>query len=297
MLCHAARLRQLRSIPEWVSAARKRSTFMSRALSLEEIASDLISLRLVGFRGSVATADALRGLSEKADSMTLQEIARQVLKANPPAWIRFAMADGFVNRDYIPASDLAVLSWLGEDLEQILIDVYNAAGGAGRDALLKAMGDAAELFIFEALKRVGRSPRHVAKLSDIYGYDIECPGPPFDRIEVKAASRLSSCKFHLTRNEFEKSITYRTEWRLIQVIFSGRAFLDETLNASHVESVRELRKQTLEKIIPGDTSTFRWTDSAEVFPPTDAWTPVEFHVDSQITVPGFSLIDSPKRIQ
>lgn len=277
----------MRSIPEWVSAARERSTFMSRALSLEEIASDLIGLRLVLLREEFTAADRLHELSDKADTTTLQEIARQVLKANPPAWIRFVVADGVINRDYIPSSDLADLSWLGENLEQILIDVYNSAGYASRDAILKAMGDSAELFILAALKCIGRSPRHVAKLSDMYGYDIECLGPPFDRIEVKAASRLSSCKFHLSRNEFEKSVIYGTEWRLIQVIFSGAAFLNKTIKASHVESIRQIRQQTLEKIIPCDTATFKWTDSAEVFPPIDAWVPVEFDLDSRIAVPGF----------
>jgi hypothetical protein len=195
--------------------------------------------------------------------------------------------DGQVAKEYIPANDLENLNWIEPELDHILLDAFDAVVIREDHDFLKAMGDAAELMILAALELSGANPTHVSRLSDSYGYDIECSRVKPDRIEVKAASRASSARFHISRNEFDKSILYGNEWRLVQVVFSGLAFVSNQLDVSHVETVRELRHGALQKFVPHDTPNFKWTESAQISPTEDAWVPVDFNLDPDFLTPGF----------
>ena len=287
LLGHAARLKERHSITEWVQAARERSTFMSRALQLDDIARGMLDLGLASVQDRVSLAGSLDGLSECADAPTLRAIARLLLKKAPPSWIWFAVRDGQVTREYVPASDLENLAWIEPELDQMLLDAFDAIVTHEDDGFLKAMGDAAELMVLAALQRAGANPLHVSRLSDSYGYDIECPGAKTDRIEVKAAGQTSLTQFHISRNEFEKSLRYGPEWRLLQVVFSGKAFVSNHLDASHVEIVRVLRHGVLQELVPKDTQSFKWTQSAQISPPEDAWGSAELALDPNFSTPGF----------
>jgi hypothetical protein len=157
---------------------------MSRALQLEEIAAGMVNLGLVFVRERVMLAGSLAGLSECADTPTLRAIARLLLKAAPPNWIWFAVRNGQVAKEYVPAGDLENLAWIEPELDQMLLDAFDAIVNREGDEFLKAMGDAAELMVLAALRRAGANPLHVSRLSDSYGYDIECSGEKKSRIEV-----------------------------------------------------------------------------------------------------------------
>jgi hypothetical protein len=260
---------------------------MSRALQLDDIAEGLLRLGLVSAHGRIVLCDALEGLSEQADRPTLLAIARVLLRASPPSWLRFVLRDGQVAREYVPTEDLESLVWMEPELDQVLLDACGAVFEQDDEAFLKAMGNVAELFVMAALKRAGACPLHVSKLSDSYGYDIECEGKTVDRIEVKAASQSSQLHFHISRNEFEKSSQYGREWRLVQVVFSNKAFVSERLDASHIDIVRELRHGVLQELVPTDTEAFRWMKSARISTNLDFWRTADVTLDPGYSTDGF----------
>lgn len=287
LLSHAARLKKRLAVTDWVQAARERSTFMSKALQLDDIAQGMLGLGLAFVRDQVTLAGSLEGLSDRADTPTLKAIARLLFKAGPPSWIWFAVRDGKIAWEYVPSRDLEALAWIEPELEQMLLDAHLGMVVHEDDGFLKAMGEAAELVVLAALRYAGENPTQVSRLSDTYGYDIECPGTKTDRIEVKAASRATLAQFHISRNEFEKSTRYGPEWRLVQVVFSGKAFVSNHLDASHVETVRVLRQGVLQDLVPEDTPYFKWSESAQISPPHDAWDPVAFALDPDLSIRGF----------
>lgn len=287
LLGHAARQKNRHSVDEWVQAARERSTYMSRALQLDEIANGLLKLGLATTQGCVRLGDALSGLTEQADRPTLLAIARLLFQASPPSWLRFVVRNGQVAREYAPTEDIENLAWIEPELDQLLLDAHGAVV-VQDEGFLKAMGDAAELFVLAALQRAGASPLHVARLSDLYGYDIECPGQTVDRIEVKAASQTSQSRIHISRNEFEKSLRYGREWRLVQVVFSSKAFVSDRLDSSHIDSVRELRHGVLQELVPADTEAFKWTTSAQISIAPEAWGTACLALDPSFATAGFT---------
>jgi hypothetical protein len=287
LLCHAARLAQRRNPVEWVNAARSRSTFMAFALNLDELARDLIRLRLAILSDYVTISESLLNLSFCADRATLMSIAHLLLIASPPSWLEIVIQNGEVSREYIPSKDMDTLFWIGSDLDRFLLDAYAARLASNQTALLKRMGDTAELIVFHALKFSGARPVHVAKISDSYGYDIECQGSTIDRVEVKASSSNTQKRFHISRNEYEKSIYYGDEWRLVQIVFSNSAFITKKINQSHIESIIELRIGTLQKLVPPDTAAFRWTESAVITAPDDAWNLGQLTLEPNFSIDGF----------
>jgi hypothetical protein len=262
---------------------------MSRALQLEDMAKGLLKHGLARMEGHICLAERLTGFSLQADKPTLIAIARLLFQASPPSWLRFVVRDGHVAREYMPTEDLENLAWIEPELDQMLLDTYGIVS-ARDDLFLKAMGDAAELFVLAALARKGANPLHVSKLSDSYGYDIECSGATANRIEVKAASHVSQSKFHITRNEFEKSSHYGREWRLLQVVFANAAFVSEFLNSSHIAIVRELRYGILQDLVPVDTPAFKWTESALITTRPEVWGSAAIELDPDFRIAGFGPI-------
>jgi hypothetical protein len=290
LLCHSARLGARRDYAEWIEAARRRPTFMAGALNLDEIAQDLVQLGLASLSPEKVIIDpALAELSSQADLATLLAIARVLLSKDPPFWLMLAVQDRQVLREYIPQDALDELFWIEPNLDEFLISLRLSSADAARvNAFNKWFGDAAELFVFAALNKARAAPIHVAKISDAYGYDIECTGSCTDKIEVKAASCNTQSSFHISRNEYDKSQMYVAEWRLIQVVFTNRAFVDSQLSASHIHAVRQLDAATLAGLVPQDTSCFKWTEAALITAPAASWAPVDLELDEDFVVKGFS---------
>jgi len=261
---------------------------MAGALNLDRTAGEMLELGLASCASDgVAIDPALGALSTRADKITFVAIARILLCKAPPLWLSLVVRDKHVHREYIPEHDLDDLQWIEPGLDQFLLSVGALTQSPEDDAFTKRLGDAAELFVFSALKLMGAAPIHVAMFSDVYGYDIECLGARTDRIEVKAASENTKGRFYLSRNEFDKSTLYGDEWRLIQVTFSNRAFIEDRIDSSYVESVRELNNGALREIIPHDTDGFRWAESALITVPAEGWKASELELDPQIVIDGF----------
>ena len=287
LLCHSTRLGIRRNQREWAESARERATFMAGALDFDTIAAELIRAGLAAYYEDRIVVDAaLRELSTCADRATLVAIATTIISKSPPAWLSIVAINKKINREYIPSSDLEDLSWIEPELDDFLLNVSALSQHYVDEAFSKRLGDAAELFLLAAFNLADARPIHVARVSDTYGYDIECHGAGVDRVEVKAASSSTRGRFHLSRNEFDKSVMHGREWRLIQLTFSNHAFIDDELNISHVDSIRELRSEALLEIIPSDTAYFRWTESALIMVPDRYWQSPNLKLDPNFVTKG-----------
>ena len=284
LLVFTSRLKSYANVEAWVEATRARATIMAAALNLGDVASALVALNLVELP-SISIANSLQAAGDEGSTQTFSRIARVLLERSPPPWLRIAVDGDRLNRDYIPAADLEALAWLEEGLDQILLDVCQSLE-LEETKIPKAIGDAAELLIVASLKRMGGSVVHVAKISDGYGYDIEWRrGNRTRRIEVKACSAKTSDRFILTRNEFEKSQIFRSEWSLVQVVFKVGSLFGSTLSADDVVELRELLPQAISDLCPADSSTFRWRESAELRPQCNQWIGCQIELDPKCSTP------------
>lgn len=287
LLNYTIHIRPRVRVDDWVAASRDKPAFIAESTDLRRTAEALIRFGLVSVGDVLTPAKQLRGLCERADRATLVSIARILLFRAPPPWLGLAIGPTGVRREYIPSRDFERLSWLGDELDELLIEAHDSVTAEDRKAFRKRFGDAAELVIFAAKEREGAQPVHVAAFSDAYGYDIECRLPATQRIEVKAASGNTRYHFHLTRNEYEKSRLFGAEWRLLQVVFSTRAFVAERLTAVDIEEVLELQENVLGMLVPPDTEAFKWTDSAEITTPVEAWRRIEIELAPDFAIDSF----------
>ncbi|MBB3777142.1 hypothetical protein FHS52_003137 [Erythromicrobium ramosum] len=91
----------------------------------------------------------------------------------------------------------------------------------------------------------------------------------------------------MTRNEFEKCKLFREEWRVIQVVFSNSAFIDEIITNDHVLAVYEISNEVIVDLAPADSAGFKWTEAAQFKPPADAWRPFVIAPDPTFSARGF----------
>jgi hypothetical protein len=287
LLNHTLHLRPRVNVDDWVTASRSKATFMAQSADLRRTAEALIGIGLVSVGPTLTPKKRLSALSERADRPTLVAIARLLLSHAPPAWLAIALDHAGVRREYIPSRDLEGLSWLGDELDRLLLDAYEFVTAEERVAFRKKFGNAAELLVLAAKTLQGAQPIHVAAFSDVYGYDIECRLPTTERIEVKAASENTRHRFHLSRNEYDKSRFFGAEWRLVQVVFSTRAFIAERITAYDIAEVLELDSAALSALVPPDTESFRWAESAEISAPIEAWRRADLVMDPDFTLDSF----------
>lgn len=284
LLVFSARLKQYSGLDDWVVAAKGRATIMATTLNLSAVAKSMVALNLVALN-PVVPARSLQSAGEDASNQTFEKIARILLERSPPPWLKVAVSNTGVSREYIPAADLDALAWLGDALDSILLDVFRSSI-VEEDFASKAIGNAAELIVVAALKRMGGSVLHVAQISDAFGYDVEHRLPSgTSRLEVKACSPQTSDCFILSRNEFDKSQLLKSEWRLIQVIFKVGAVFGTTIGSEDVVEIRELTPDILLELTPPDTDSFRWRESAEYRPNADHWTPCRLDLDLTYRAP------------
>lgn len=284
LLSHAARLGERCSVSNWLEAAQSRSSFLAAALDFHAPADLMLRLSLAHVDECVRIAPSMAALSHEADRRSLEAIARAVLVGVPPIWLWTAVEQGAVDREFIPSHDLEALSWLEPNLDAVLLSVHEQLSADREKDDLQAVGALAERILLAEFAGLGLNPVHVAPLFDGCGYDIELPGPPIRRIEVKAASSGTRGNFRITRNEFEKSRAYGEEWLLTQVVLQPSAFLADVVCRSAIIEVLELSAANLDQAVPSDTANFAWAESAQVSPRDDAWTsrPIALNHDFQI---------------
>ncbi|WP_280473604.1 protein NO VEIN domain-containing protein [Nocardia asiatica] len=287
LLTHVALLTARRTVDEWVDAARNiHGSQLASQIEMRTYAQHLIDCGLATMDPHIQISPRLIAAARFPDGRAMTHIAQVLLRARPPFWLYLAVNGRRVQRELIPTDDLKALQWLEPRLDQVLVRSAADVNAAVDDKAAKALGDAAELLIIAALEYEGEQPVHVAKLSDAHGYDIEVPGRDIDCIEVKAASLATSGGFHITRNEFETAVYCGSRWRLVQVVFSNAAILADKIGANHIESIRELSHEALQRLIPPDTDTFRWEKSARISVPSNAWQDSEILPDPDFIVPG-----------
>lgn len=289
LLAYTARLSKLDSLENLVRAARNQQSFLASAIELQSPAEALTALKLLSRETPIKINPQLSALSIVADRPTLIGLARLFLEGFPPIWLWSAAANGVVRREYIPSADLAALDWLELDLDALLLDVYQKLEFTRQQTVIKRIGDAAEEMLMAAYKRGGLNPIHVARFYDGCGYDIELPTNPIQRIEVKAASINTQGRFILTRNEYEKSLIYGPEWQLIQVIFTPAAFIADKVTSTHVAKILSIPAEAIRQLAPVSTTQFKWLESAEFTPASNAWEPVSVQLDTEFSITGFRI--------
>ncbi|MGV9211060.1 protein NO VEIN domain-containing protein [Micromonospora sp. RB23] len=270
-----------------MGAASAQGGFIAVATDLTAHAERMLAVGLAKQTRSIVLAPPLAGIASIANSATLRHIARVLLTYDEPSWLRLAVSPHRVSREYIPTNVLRDLEWLDPELDDILLDVVRSVSPSRESEFAKRIGDAAEAVILAALRADGRNPTHVAPISDTFGYDIECSGPPVLRVEVKGCSVNTRGTFHLSRNEYNKSVVYGDEWILTQVVFKSEAFVASVLKPAHIAGVFEVSARDVASVVPSDTTEFVWTESAVITPLPTAWRPVSFSL-ADVTMPGLA---------
>jgi hypothetical protein len=284
LLVYSAKLKKYSDLEDWISATKSRATIMAAALNLSTVAGSLVSLNLTALN-PVLPIESLRTAGNEASVQTFENIARVLLESSPPVWLKVAVSEVGVSREYIPAADLEALSWLGGALDTILLDVFRSLN-IDDDLFAKSVGDAGELVIVEALRQIGGNVVHVSRVSDSYGYDIEHHhAGRVARIEVKACSSLTADRFILSRNEFDKSQALKSEWTLLQVVFEAGAVFGAFVSSDDVVQIRELSAEVILRLSTPDSQSFRWKGSAEFRPAPEDWKICKLRLPRSCRVP------------
>lgn len=164
---------------------------------------------------------------------------------------------------------MRALSWLGEDLEAILVAVHGQVCEPADSEIRSKLGLAGELSVLDALRSSGIAPKHVSVISDAFGYDVEVKDNSGKTgFEVKASVKRTAGKFYLSRNEFEVCRRMGDGWVLVEVILSTRVLNQNFVCAHDVEGFRTLSSSKIIELAPSPEDRFLWLETA-LFTPTD----------------------------
>ncbi len=285
LLAYSARVRRCVDARAWITAALEKPTPMAASLDLNGTAQLLLDVGLAKVDDVVQIARELARLDQVADLSTLKRIARLLIVRRPPDWLRNSVVEGRVAAEFIPAADLDALSWLGSDLDPIIVAAHRQLYGYKDEDLLKRIGDAGELMIMGALHALKRQPRHVSLVSDRFGYDIELNSQQGRYgLEIKTVVPTTADRVLLSRHEFDVAARMEDRWKIVQIAISSIAVVRGLICAADVTGIRELSSSALMQMAPPDTSAFRWSESAEFLPMDDMWVASDLEVPS-----GFSF--------
>ncbi|TIQ79910.1 MAG: DUF3883 domain-containing protein [Mesorhizobium sp.] len=284
LLAYSARVRRCGHIDAWLRSAAEKPTHMAASLDLVGTARLLTDTGLVRADGGVVVSRELTGLDQVADLTTLKGIARLLLVRRPPDWLRTAVVDGRLAPEFIPSPDLEAMSWIGPELEPIVVSAHHHLYATVDDTLLKRLGDAGELAVMSALQCKGLQPRHVALISDRFGYDIELDTVAQRQgLEIKTAVRSTAARILISRHEFEVARRMGERWKIVQVTFSTKVIARGVATASDIEAIRELSSARLVELAPMESSVFRWVDTAEFRPHASMWSPSDLVIATNFT--------------
>lgn len=260
---------------------------MAEALDLDSVAADLLELELVQVQAGVITIDdRLRRAGTLANTETLARIARTVLSHERPPWLAVSVSGNTVQHEWLPLRVQRDLEWLGELLDPILVHVRDSQSREG--VFRRWLGSAGESLIVAIERNRGRSVRHVAKLSDAFGFDVESCGPT-DRkcIEVKTCLESGAERFFISRHEVDTSIRLGEQWLLIQVTLRAKASTDDSLDSSHVVDVQLLAGRKVWNLGPRDSPTGVWLDAARIRAASCLWSKWDFGIPETWSFPGY----------
>ena len=287
LLAYAAQSKHRLTLPEWVAAARQIPTFMASALAIDSAAQMLLEdgLAVVDENG-VHIDPRLAGAGDEANTEILATIAAILLAVRPPPWFRTAVRRGSVAPEFIPTQDEESLSWLDKLRDPILLDL--AAKKENEDTFRIWLGGLGEKLVLDSERHRGRRIVHVSRISDYFGYDIETHhGHTAWQIEVKTCLSSNADQFFISRNEANRALQLASTWRLVQVIFDPAVTTVANVTIEHIVSARTLSAWHLVELLPKDSDTGVWIDSARISPQLDAWAEWKIDAPPSWTYPGY----------
>ncbi len=271
ILSYLARSKPRKNISDWISAVKNAPTIMGESLAIQDSATYLLDLGLAKVDGQCINIDRdLSEAGEEASMETLAAVARVLLRARPPAWMDSAVVNGVVRDEFIPTADEQALSWLGDMRDLLLVDIKNNKDQS--EEFQKWLGGVGEAIIVESERQQGRQVRQVSRISDSFGFDIESRSLSRQMyIEVKTAIESTADHFYISKNEVSKAIDLNARWCLVQVILSRSVLTDSSITEKHIKKSRFLDADALIALVPTDTPSGVWIESARITPPADAW--------------------------
>lgn len=272
LLVHSARSVARSSVEDWIGYARTMPTVMAAALDLDGLGNSLFRSGLVRMRGGrVWLHPELAQVGDAATEEVLMRIAGLLLRWERPPWSHAALAGGELSLEFIPSADLDALQWLGEDLEPLLVNLQGAP--QVDDGFKQWLGQVGESLVVAWERRSGAFVRHVSRISDCFGYDVESTAHLRRRLEVKTSVVGSEHRVYLTRNEANKAKRHRSEWFLIQVVLKPEALTAPRLTRDHVEYVRQLAGSFVIEVLPVESVRCRWLEAVELNVDGLGWVP------------------------
>ena len=287
LLAQAAMLAPRLTIGSWVDAARRSPTYMASALDLESAAQVLIGLGLADVDCDVVRIDPrLSRAGRFATTETLARIAQTLLGQSPPQWLTVSVEDGAVLDEWMPTSDQRDLEWLGDFRDPILIDLHRVCGDV--EEYREWLGEIGENLVVTIERHRHRRVRHVAQISDAFGFDVESVGADGRKcLEVKTALESNADRFFISKHEVRTAAANSEEWCLVQVVLRSTAATEGLIKLREVLCVRFLDASRVIALTPIDTSTGEWIESARISPTHDSWAVWPFEIPSSWCATGY----------
>lgn len=292
ILTYLAKTKVCENRKEWVDAAREVPTIMTSALALEPAAIYLENIGLASIGGSrVVVEPRLVAAGETANTTTLAAIAKVLMGVDPPGWLTTAVFNDELRWEFVPTSDGEDLAWLEDLLVPLLCDLRRSQDES--EEFRSWLGKVGENLVVASEEGRGRDVRQVSLISDAFGFDIESRSLESRYcLEVKTTLESRSDTFFITKNETRKAAEIRDQWKLIQVVLTPVAITQEQITAAHVREVRALDASTVLSLLPIDTDTGIWIETAEISPPRRAWTQEALHLPEDWLFPGYRIVSS-----
>jgi hypothetical protein len=260
---------------------------MASALAIDSAAKLMLEDRLaVVDEGGVRVDQRLVEAGDEANTETLATIAAILLGVRPPNWFWTAVSRGSIAPEFIPTDDEESLNWLGKLRDPILLGL---AAKKGRDDSFRAwLGGLGEKLVVDSEKHQNRRVIHASRICDSFGYDIETyDGQSAWQIEVKTSLSSNARQFFISRNEANQAHQLAATWKLIQVIFDPVVATIGHVTIKDFVSARTLSADQLTGLLPKDTDTGLWIDSAHIAPRGDVWAEWMIDLPPSWSYPGY----------
>jgi len=287
LLTYTAQSKNRLTLTEWVAAARRIPTFMAGALAIDSAAQMLIEdgLASVDSKG-VRVDDRLVEAGDEANTETLATIAAILLGVRPPPWFRTAVRRGSVAPEFIPTEDEESLRWLDNLRDPILLGL--AARNEKDDSFRVWLGSLGERLVVDSERNQNRRVVHASRISDSFGYDIETEdGHSSWLLEVKTCLSSNKEHFYISKNEANRAHELAARWKLVQIVLDSTVTTGADVTVEHFVSARFLTADQLIGLLPKDTDTGLWIESARIAPPSSAWADWIVDVPPAWSYPGF----------
>jgi hypothetical protein len=259
---------------------------MASALAIDSAAQILLDdgLAVVNEKG-VHVDQRLVEAGDEANTETLATIASILLGEKLPRWFWPAVRSGNIAPEFIPTQDEESLNWLDNLRDPILLDI--AAKKQRDDTFRVWLGALGEKLVVDSERHQHRRVVHSSKISDAFGYDLETHnGQSACQIEVKTCLSSNAEHFYISKNEANRARQLAATWKLVQVIFDPVVATIANVTIEHFLSARIFSADQISKLLPKDTATGLWIDSARITPQVHLWSKWRIELPCFWSYPG-----------